>query len=128
IHWPDRSDDEPCPVLVQGPGWLGTMCSRLTEPYHQAFAERGYAVCTFNYRGWGDSEGERGVIHPRLQVEDIRNVITYVDGRDEIDSDRIGLWGLGGTGAGNAVIAAAEDDRVRCTIVQAVVADGADWL
>lgn len=128
LHLPDGQQKEPYAVLVQGPGWLGTMCSRLTEPYHEGFTGAGYAVLTFNYRGWGGSDGDRSTIHPRQQVEDIRSAITYAETRPEIDPSRIGLWGLGGTGAGNAICAAAEEDRVRAVIVQAVVADGEDWL
>lgn len=119
----------PVPVLVDGPGWLGLgHPSPTNEPFHQGFVAAGYAVFTFNYRGFGESEGERGWVKPDQQVVDLLNAITYVETRPEVDARRIGLFGLGGTGGGNAIHAAALDARVRCVGVQTVVADGADWM
>ena len=128
LHKPTESFDSPWPVLVQGPGWLANRCSRVSEMFHSGFVEAGYAVFTFDYRGWGDSEGERGWIRPEDQIEDILSSITYVQSRPDLDSQRVSLWGIGGTGGGNAVYAGAVDNRVKCVIAQAVVADGADWL
>jgi hypothetical protein len=40
----------------------------------------------------------------------------------------LGLFGSGGTGGGNAVVAAALDERVKATVSQVPVADGEEWL
>ena len=119
----------PLPVLVDGPGWLGLGDPSPTcEPFHRGFVEAGYAVFTFDPRGFGASEGERGWVKPEEQVVDILNAVTYVETRPELDRARIGLFGVGGTGGGNAIYAAAADSRVGCVCVQTVVADGVDWL
>jgi uncharacterized protein len=56
------------------------------------------------------------------------NAVTYLETRPDIDPRRIGGFGMGGVGGGNAIIAAARDPRIRCVVAQTVVADGADWL
>lgn len=126
LRQPD--DDGPHAGIVQGPGWLGLMDSKLYVPYHQAFTDAGFAVLIIDYRGFGDSEGERGRLSPQLQLEDLINAVTYLQTRADIDSDRIGVFSSGGTGGGNAVMLAAHDTRVRCAVSQVPVADGEDWL
>ena len=82
----------------------------------------------FDYRGFGDSGGDRGILLPQLQLEDLINAVTYLCTRDDVDSDKIGTFGSGGTGGGNAVLLAAADRRVRVAVSQVPVADGEDWL
>lgn len=116
------------PGIVQGPGWLGLKDAKLYHPYHEALTAAGFAVLIFDYRGFGDSGGERGTLSPRMQLEDLVNAVTYLGTRDDVDADRIGAFGSGGTGGGNAVLVSAHDRRVRCAVAQVPVADGEDWL
>ena len=127
LRLPDAVDG-PLPTIVHGPGWLGLANAKTYEPWHQAFTAAGYAVLAFDYRGFGESEGDRGWVLPDRMVEDILSAVTWVSTRPELDPRRIGAYGLGGIGGGNAIIAAAIDDRIRCVAVQSVVADGRDWL
>ena len=128
LRLPEQTPDAPLPAIVQGPGWLGFAEAKSYQPWHQGLTDAGYAVLAFNYRGWGESDGPRGWIRPEWQLEDILNGITFLETREEIDPRRIGTYGMGGTGGGNAIMAAASDERVRCVAAQSVVADGADWL
>ncbi len=118
----------PWPGLVQGPGWLGLHDAKLYERYHRSFTAAGYAVLVFDYRGFGASEGERGVFLPMAQCEDIRNAITYLQTRAEADPKRIGLFGSGGTGGANPIFVAAVDQRVKCVVSNYAFASGKDWL
>ncbi len=127
LHRPDASADR-LPFVVQGPGWLGLADAKLYVPYHQAFTDAGFAVLIFDYRGFGDSEGDRGFISPAWQLEDWRNAVAYMRGREDMDADRAAIFGSGGTGGGNAVRAAAAEPATRATISQVPVADGRDWL
>lgn len=120
--------DGPLPAVVQGPGWLGLADASLYLPYHEALTAAGIAVLIFDYRGFGDSGGERGTLDPHMQLEDLVNAVTFLQTRDEVDDDRIGVFGSGGTGGGNAVMLSARDRRVRCAVAQVPVADGEDWL
>lgn len=127
LRLPDRGTG-PWAGIVQGPGWLGLHDAKLYERYHRSFTEAGYAVLIFDYRGFGDSEGERGLILPLWQAEDIRNAITYVQTRAEVDPNRIGLFGSGGTGGALPIYVAALDQRVKCVVSNYAFASGRDWL
>lgn len=128
LKWPDGSGQGRRPAIVQGPGWMGLRGAKLYDRYHRALTEAGYAVLAIDYRGFGDSGGERGWLVPQRQVEDLRNAVTYLMSRDEIDPERIGVFGSGGTGGGNAVMLAGTDPRVKAAVCQVGIADGEDWL
>lgn len=128
LHRPDGDAADRLPFIVQGPGWLGLADARLYQPYHAAFTDAGFAVLIFDYRGFGESEGDRGTISPTWQLEDWRNALAYMRSRDDIDASRAAIFGSGGTGGGNAVLVAAHEPDVRATISQVPVADGRDWL
>ncbi|MCU1489485.1 MAG: peptidase [Acidimicrobiaceae bacterium] len=125
-----RTPDEgsgPFRTVVQGPGWLGLKDAKLYVRYHEALTDAGFAVLVFDYRGFGDSEGER-ILSPAIQLQDLRNAVSYLTTREDVDADAIGAFGSGGTGGGNAVLLAAADPRIRAVVSQLPVADGRDWL
>ena len=126
-----RTPDEgsgPFRAIVQGPGWLGLKDAKLYVRYHQALTDAGFAVLIFDYRGFGDSAGDRGVLSPTRQLQDLVNAVTYLTTRDDVVADAIGVFGTGGTGGGNAVLLADVDPRVKAAVSQVPVADGTDWL
>jgi len=93
----------------------------------EALSAAGYGVLTFYCRGLGESEGPRGRVIPREQVEDIRNAITYLQTRAEIDPRKIGLFGSA-WGCSTAVATAAEDRRVKCLVGTVGIGDCERWL
>lgn len=126
-----RTPDDPATpmaAIVQGPGWLGLKDARDYVRYHEGFTAAGFGVLCIDYRGFGDSEGEPGIVDPAHQVQDLRNAVTYLTTRPEVDAEAIGAYATGGTGGGNVVLLAAQDERVRAVISQVPVADGRDWL
>jgi pimeloyl-ACP methyl ester carboxylesterase len=118
----------PFATIVTAPGWLGLARSPWNDRVHEAFTAAGYAVLAFDYRGYGDSEGEPGWIHPDRQLADIAAAVTVVELRSELDASRIGYFGHGGTGGGNAIIAAATDRRIRAVVAMEAISDGPSWL
>jgi len=128
LRLPDESTKDPLPAVVQGPGWLGLRDANLYVRYHEALTAAGFAVMIIDYRGFGDSGGNSAVLSPSNQLEDLVNAVTYLTVRSDIDADRIGVFGSGGTGGGNAIMLAAADSRVKCVVSQVPVADGEDWL
>ena len=118
----------PFPAVVQGPGWLGLRDAKLYRPYHDALLAAGIGVLVFDYRGFGDSEGDASYLDPAAQVADWRCAVTYLETREEVDSQRIGAFGSGGTGGGNAVLTAGLDQRIKAVVSQVPIADGRDWL
>ncbi len=123
-----ETGDGPFAAIVQGPGWLGLKDAKLYHRYHEALNAAGFAVLIFDYRGFGDSEGDSRLLLPSRQLEDLINAVTYLTSRDDVDENAIGTFGSGGTGGGNAVMLAAYDRRVLCAVAQVPVADGEDWL
>jgi hypothetical protein len=124
---PDAAGAAPLRAIVQGPGWLGLKDAKLYVRYHEALTDAGFGVLVFDYRGFGDSGGARE-LSPSGQLQDLRNAVTYLATRDDVDADAIGVFGSGGTGGGNAVLLAEADSRVRAAVSQVPVADGRDWL
>ncbi len=127
LKLPDAGN-RPFPAIVQGPGWLGLAAANAYKPYHEALVAAGFAVLVFDYRGFGDSTGDASYLDPMTQVADWRAAVNYLETRAEVDPQRIGAFGSGGTGGGNAIYAGALDPRVKAVVSQVPIADGRDWL
>jgi len=129
VYLPDGEQGKPRPAIVQGPGFLGLKDAKHYIMMYERLCGAGYACLAFDYRGWGDSEGKnRGWVMPKWQAEDIRNSITYLQTRADVDPNRIATYGSGGTGGGNAVYVGALDPRVKCVVCYLGVSNGRDWL
>jgi len=123
VFIPDgRGETEKLPAIVLCHGFCGIR-EILLEPYARAFADRGFVCLIFDYRGFGDSQGEKGRLVPAEQLVDIRNAVTFIETLPEVDPGRIGLWGTSFGGA-NAISTAAIDARVKCLSVQITFGSG----
>lgn len=123
LYKPENFDqNSKYPAIVLCHGFAGFK-EVLLPAYAEAFAKAGYIVLNFDYRGFGESEGERGRLVPKLQIEDIHSAINYVAGLDFVDSSKIGLWGTSYGGA-NAITAAAQNDLVKCLSAQLTFGNG----
>jgi hypothetical protein len=109
------------PAVVMGGGWC--YVKELIQPeYAKAFIDAGFACLVFDYRHFGESDGEpRQHINPWSQIEDYRNAISYMSTRDDVDSGRVAAWGISYSG-GHVLILAALDSRVKvvCSVVPMV--------
>ncbi len=112
----------PTPAILLCHGFFGIQDLLLPE-FARLFADAGYTAVTFDYRGFGDSEGEVGRIIPEQQINDIIAVLEWCKNRLDIDPHRIALWGtsLGGC---HVVAVAARRPEVKCIISQMGFADG----
>jgi pimeloyl-ACP methyl ester carboxylesterase len=109
-------------LVIPCSGYLGLKALQPAR-FARALAPRGYACLTFDYRGFGFSDGERGRLVPMEQVEDIRAAVDFASSRLEDDWRAVVLlgWGLGGA----LVIAeAADDPRVAAVVSVNGFADG----
>ena len=89
--------------------------------------DAGYVVLTFDYKGWGESEGARSRLAPWSRVADVQAALTFLGLQDGVDAERLGIYGTsyGGT---TVVWVAAIDPRVRCVVSVVGVGDGRRWM
>lgn len=111
-------------VMCQGFGGLKKMN---VDNFAKYFATAGYASLIFDYRGFGESEGERWRLEPNEQVEDIQAAVTFLTAVDGVDPGRIGVYGTS-FGGGNVIQAAATDPRIRCVVSSVGFGDGYRWI
>lgn len=121
LHTPSDSNGK-TPVIVLCHGFCGIR-EILLPPFAEAFAGAGFAAITFDYRGFGDSEGERGRLVPEMQIADIQSVVNWARQQPELDAQRIGLWGTSFGGC-HVFAAAAKDAQIKCVVSQMAFADG----
>lgn len=123
FYQPDTvKEGEKLPTIILCHGFAGVK-EMLLPPYAEKFSNEGFAVLSFDYRGFGESEGEQGALIPQNQVTDIRNAITFLETIPEVDADKIGLWGSSYGGA-NIISTALIDKRVKCLVVQLAFGNG----
>jgi acetyl esterase/lipase len=99
----------------------------------------GYLVLTFDYRGWGESDGKlmrtdpaeasanneskadvtevRQIVDPIDQLEDIENAYYYLIGEAAVDTERLAIWGSS-LGGGLALQSAATLPGIKVLISQ----------
>jgi ABC-2 type transport system ATP-binding protein len=111
----EASAETPMPAIIGTHGWAGSR-SRSPSGLAARLIERGYAILTWDSRGFGESGGEANIGAPGFEVEDVKALIDYLAGRPEILLDapgdpRVG-W-IGGSNAGGVQLnTVAFDDRV----------------
>jgi alpha-beta hydrolase superfamily lysophospholipase len=121
LYAPDGPGPHPCVVLAHGFG--GTRAARL-DAFAQRFAASGFAALAFDYRNFGDSEGQpRQLLDIQRQLDDYRSAVEYARSLDQVDAERIALWGTSFSG-GHVAMIAAEDHRIAAAISQAPFMDG----
>jgi alpha-beta hydrolase superfamily lysophospholipase len=104
------------PIVVMAHGLTGTRRDGL-GPFAERFAAAGLAALVFDHRGFGDSEGEPDLFLPKRQLQDWRAAIACARALPGIDPERVATFGSS-MGGGNALAAAAADQRVAAAISQ----------
>jgi len=90
-------------------------------------AAAGYVALTFDYKGWGRSDGPPLRLAPYGRVEDAQAALTFLAQQPEVDPGRLGLYGIS-YGGSTAVFTAAIDQRVRAVVSVTGVGDGPRWM
>ena len=91
----------------------------------RTLAEHGIASLRFDFRGFGDSEGQREELTFTSEITDAIAAIDYLVTLPEIDLKRLGLIGLS-TGGLVAAETAARDPRVQSVVLWSPVANPPD--
>src|SRR6202521_4499764 len=93
----------------------------------RVLSEAGYVVLTFDYKGWGDSDGPKSRLAPYSRVADVQAALTFLAAQPEVEANRLGLYGTSYGGA-TVVWVAASDPRVSCTVSVVGIGNGSRWM
>lgn len=114
----------PFPVIVLGHGVGGTRKMRLPA-FAERFAAAGYACLVFDYRHFGDSEGEpRQLLDIGDQLEDWKAAIAHARTLPDVDPSRVIIWGTS-FGGGHVLSTASDVPNLAAVISQCPFTDGA---
>lgn len=105
----------PCVVMAHGFAGTRIMC---LDRYAARFADAGYVVVLFDYRHFGDSEGEpRQLLSIRKQLEDWQAAVKFARELEDIRPECVALWGTSLAG-GHAIATGISDSRIAAVIAQ----------
>lgn len=111
------------PIIVMAHGLGATKRMRLPA-FAERFVRAGYACLIFDYRHFGDSEGEpRQLLDIGRQLDDWKAAISCARSLPNIDTSKLILWGTSFSG-GHVLSVAADDDRIAAVISQCPFTDG----
>lgn len=128
------------PTILMAHGWGGTAVQLTRDAV--GFAQAGYLVVTFDYRGWGKSDARvvlakpapeeaqrpggrftaevrevREVVDPGDMLADWQNALHWLHGEPQVDTSRIGVWGSSQSG-GYVAEMATRDRRIKAVFSQ----------
>jgi len=114
-------NDRGYPALVMAHGTSGVR-SQLKQ-YIPHFTAAGMHVLVFDYRYFGDSDGEpRQLLSVRRQLQDYVAALDFIRQVPGVDPDRVAVWGSSLSG-GHVVEVAVADGRVAAVISQCPAMD-----
>ena len=114
LHTPDN-ENQALPTVIVLHGFGSNKNSNNVKGPVKLLNDWGYGAFRFDMPGCGDSDGDRGRVICQEQVEATQAALTYLQSRDEVDSDRIGVLGSS-FGAAVAIYAGGIDERFACVI------------
>jgi len=122
LYRPDQPTGE-VPCVVMGHGLSLTRRDGIPD-YAARFAAAGLAAFAFDYRFWGDSDGEpRRWFSIRRQIEDWRAAVETARELDGVDPARVAVWGMS-LGGGHALRVAQTDRRIAAVVALVPMTDG----
>lgn len=130
---------EKLPGILMVPGWGGNK-KNIEKNYAPHFAKQGFIVLSFDFKGWGQSDGPlllseklptadestevsvkathiRQIINPLSMVEDVRAALHVLGSEPQVLPNSLGIWGTS-MGGGLALVVATDDDRVKALVSQ----------
>lgn len=114
---PEASSDVSVPAVVMAHGFGSPRALRLYA-YAERFAEAGYAAVVFDYRGFGDSDGEpRQLLDISMQHDDWKAALDFARSLPGIDPDKIVAWGTS-FGGGHVLTIAGRGEALAAVIAQ----------
>lgn len=100
------------PAIIVGHP-MGAVKEQSSNLYAQKLAEQGFVTLAIDLSFWGESEGRpRNLVSPDIYAEDFSAAVDYLGSQGFVDSNRIGVLGICGSGS-FAISAAKIDPRMK---------------
>lgn len=117
VYRPAGSDGTPRPVIVMAHGFGAVRALRLYA-YAERFAAAGYVVVAFDYRSFGDSDGQpRQLLDIKAQHADWRAALKFARQLSGTDPNRVIAWGTSFAG-GHVIALAGSGESLAAIIAQ----------
>jgi pimeloyl-ACP methyl ester carboxylesterase len=121
LHFPARNAAARTPAVIVTGSWT-TVKEQMPANYAPHLAEAGFAALTFDFRGYGESEGKpRDLESAAMKAEDIRAAVRFLHSNPKVDANRIGVLPLCAS-SGYTVVAAKDEPGIKS------IAMVAPWL
>ena len=119
LYYPENYEPEKAYTAVVVSGSWTTVKEQMAGLYAKKLAEQGLITLAFDFRNFGESEGEpRFFESPKRKKEDIKNAVSYLGTLDFVDNAKIGAFGVC-AGAMYTLMASSEDDRIKSVVTTA---------
>jgi hypothetical protein len=122
LHAPEAGAT-PRPALILCHGFGGSCRGAGHPELARALAGAGYVALRFDFRGCGQSAGERGSVICAEEAEDLRAAIDFLAAQPAVDPQRVGVIGAS-LGGSVAIEVAAEDARVKVCVANGAIGNG----
>lgn len=127
LYRPGRDTVGGLPCVVMANGFSQTRRDGFPR-FARRFARTGMAALTFDFRHYGDSDGQpRQLLDRRRQRDDLTAAIDHARGLEGIDPERVAAWGFS-FGGGLALDVASRDDRIAAAVAAFPFLDGLAFM
>lgn len=112
LYLPDHLDKK-IPIVISAHGYRGTHANN--KDYAEALARQGIAVYNFDFCGGGldsKSDGKTTEMSVLTEVNDLRNVLSYLKTLDYVDTNFIFLLGVSQGGMVSSILASEKVDEI----------------
>ncbi|MEM8891072.1 MAG: CocE/NonD family hydrolase, partial [Bacteroidota bacterium] len=122
LFYPENwESDKKYPAIVVSGSWT-TVKEQMAGLYAKKLAEKGFITLAFDFRNFGESEGEpRFYESPSLKKEDVKAAVAYLESLPEVEENQIGAFGVC-AGAMYTLMAASEEAKIKAVVT------AASWL
>lgn len=115
------------PCLVMAHGFSAVKEMDLNTFAEHFVSQLSLSCLVYDNRGFGSSDTKEGAprqeILPAQQTSDYSDAITYAQMREDVDKDKIAIWGSSYSG-GHVLHVGAVDKRVKAVLCQVPLVDG----
>jgi cephalosporin-C deacetylase-like acetyl esterase len=127
FYTPEASSTTPLPCLVISHGFTAVKEMFLDTLAAHYTSSLPISCLVYDHRGFGASDNHpsapRQEIIPSLQCSDISDAITYAQAREDVNKEKIGIWGTAMSG-GHVLWVGAADRRVKAVLSQVPLVSG----